>query len=135
MLGVDRMLLSASDAIARMRTPKSTPPLSNLPSAKDNPAPRPAGIVAPPACAAPAIPSALSVAPPRLVKPIGASLSVPSSRKLIPNSRVLSSVISAITASTSTCARRMSSCLTTARIFCISSGGAVMISALVFGSA
>ena len=133
MLGVERILLSASDAMARTRNPKSISPEANLPSASDKPAPSDEGT--PVVAIEPAMPNALSVAPPRLVKPIGASLSLPSSRKLIPNSRVLSSVISAITASTSTCARRISSCLITASIFCISSGGAVMISALVFGSA
>ena len=100
MLGVERILLSASDAIARTRNPKSISPVPKRPSANDRPAPSEAG-GAPPAADA-AIPNTPSVAPPRLVKPMGTSLSVPSNRKLIPNSRVLSSVISAMTASTST---------------------------------
>ena len=132
-LGVERILLSASEAIALTRNPKSISPDANLPSASDRPAPSDEGT--PVVAIELAMPSAPSVPPPRFEKPIGASLSLPSSRKLIPNSRVLSSVISAITASTSTCARRISSCLITASMFCISSGGAVMIRALVFGSA
>ena len=90
MLGVDRMLLSASEAIALTRNPKSISPEANLPSASDKPAPSDEGT--PVVATEPAKPSAPSVPPPRLVKPIGASLSLPSSRKLIPNSRVLSSV-------------------------------------------
>ena len=132
-LGVDRMLLSASDAIARTRNPKSTSPPPNLPSASDTPLPSEVGGTS--LRIAPAMFSAPLVASPRFEKPAGAFLSDPSSKKLIPNSRVLSSVISAITASTKTCALRISSCLITARMFCISSGGAVMIRELVFGSA
>ena len=132
-LGVERILLSASDAMARTKNPKSISPVPNRPSARDKPDPSELGI--PPADAAPAIPNAPSVAPPRLLKPIGTSFADPSSKKLMPNSRVLSSVISAITASTSTCARRISSWRITARIFCISSAGAVIIRELVFSSA
>ena len=100
MLGVERILLSASEAMALTRNPKSISPDPNLPSASDKPAPSDEGT--PVVATEPAMPRAPSVAPPRFVKPIGASLSVPSRRKLMPNSRVLSSVISAITASTST---------------------------------
>ena len=130
-VGVERTLLSASEAIALNNAPKLILSPAKFPSANDNPL---SNEGAAPASKASMVPASRPVAPSRFVNPTGPSLPVASSRKLIPSSRILSSLISAMTASTITCARRISRRSMIASMVVISAGGAVMIKELVFES-
>ncbi len=126
-LGVERMLLLASEDSARIRTAKSVPSSSSEMPPIDSPVPMLVG--------SEAMPTMFDPAPPKLVSAAGPSSSVASAANCTPSSRALSSDSSAMIASTSTCARRMSSWRTICSRSRSRSGGPVTISELVFGSA
>ena len=135
-VGVDRMLASAVVSSARARNARlstsPTPGMLILPLMTPRFRPWPTE----PRLAA--VPMMLVPAPPKFwlaTTPTSLLLTLPSACHWTPNSAALSAVISTISDSMTTCARRTSSLSMIARMFRYSGSGAVMISELVAASA
>ena len=139
MLGCDRMLALAVVSSARARKPRlriSWPAIVTAPrtTPRFRPWPSAARLAAPSMMLLP-LPRWPKLVPPITLVPVLPSFRPPSACHCTPSSAALSALTSAISDSITTCAWRMSSLSTIARMFRYSGSGAVMISELVAGSA